>query len=76
MVKRSTYNVMVMGMESSYTEENNGHVKKLNLQTNLVWLTEGLCANDWRINNKPSSHELAAHPLHSRDKKIKENADF
>ena len=27
MVKRSTYNVMVMGMESSYTEENNGHIK-------------------------------------------------
>ena len=27
MTKRSTYSVMVMGMERSYTKENNGHVK-------------------------------------------------
>ena len=26
-MKRSTYIVMVMGTESSYTEENNGHIK-------------------------------------------------
>ena len=49
---------MVMGMESSY----------INFQRISIWLTEGLCANDWRIDNKPSGHELAARPPHSREK--------
>ena len=58
---------MVMGIESSYTAENNGHVKT-QLAEELSVLTEGVCANYWRFDNKPGGHELTARPLHSRDK--------
>ena len=73
--KGSTYRVMVMAMDSSYIEENGGHVRPY-LQRNLEWLTGGLYSNGLRNDDKPCGHELAAHPLHNRDKKIRENTNF
>ena len=65
--KGNTYNIMVMVMESSYIEENGGHVKT-QLAEEIRMVYSRFVLNVRRIDKKPCDHEPAAHTLAAETK--------